>query len=144
MGPSWSPQARHATYGIRKCFLFLLQCQLMLVIIQVSWARRALPSTCSIAHPASVEHPVGRCGTPGTLRFCPHWTLLSASIGLTSFLCPYRTLLSIPNGLASFLCSHWVHIASPYQFLACLVQLPPILSTTDILWLSCFCFPLLR
>ncbi|XP_055993842.1 transmembrane protein 94 isoform X2 [Sorex fumeus] len=55
-------QARHATYGIRKSFLFLLQCQLMLVAI---------------------------------------------------------------------------------QFLACLVQLPPILSTTDILWLSCFCFPLL-
>ncbi|XP_072846654.1 transmembrane protein 94 isoform X10 [Pogona vitticeps] len=27
-------QARHATYGIRKCFLFLLQCQLALVIIQ--------------------------------------------------------------------------------------------------------------
>ncbi|KAH0518681.1 hypothetical protein LTLLF_115435 [Microtus ochrogaster] len=27
-------QARHATYGIRKCFLFLLQCQLTLVIIQ--------------------------------------------------------------------------------------------------------------
>nr|XP_056713530.1 transmembrane protein 94 isoform X1 [Euleptes europaea] len=55
-------QARHATYGIRKCFLFLLQCQLALVII---------------------------------------------------------------------------------QFLSCLVQLPPILSTTDILWLSCFCYPLL-
>ena len=30
------------------------------------------------------------------------------------------------------------------QFLSCLVQLPPILSTTDILWLSCFCYPLLR
>ncbi|KAM9210912.1 transmembrane protein 94 isoform 7-T8 [Dugong dugon] len=55
-------QARHATYGIRKCFLFLLQCQLMLVVI---------------------------------------------------------------------------------QFLSCLVQLPPLLSTTDILWLSCFCYPLL-
>ncbi|XP_042112311.1 transmembrane protein 94 isoform X5 [Ovis aries] len=55
-------QARHATYGIRKCFLFLLQCQLTLVVI---------------------------------------------------------------------------------QFLSCLVQLPPILSTTDILWLSCFCYPLL-
>ncbi|XP_077183955.1 transmembrane protein 94 isoform X3 [Paroedura picta] len=55
-------QARHVTYGIRKCFLFLLQCQLALVII---------------------------------------------------------------------------------QFLSCLVQLPPILSTTDILWLSCFCYPLL-
>lgn len=27
-------QARHATYGIRKCFLFLLQCQLTLVVIQ--------------------------------------------------------------------------------------------------------------
>ncbi|XP_040885314.1 transmembrane protein 94-like [Toxotes jaculatrix] len=27
-------QARHTTYGIRKCFLFLLQCQLSLVIIQ--------------------------------------------------------------------------------------------------------------
>ncbi|CAJ0950413.1 unnamed protein product [Ranitomeya imitator] len=56
-------QARNATYGIRKCFLFLLQCQLTLVIV---------------------------------------------------------------------------------QFLACLIQLPPCLSTTDILWLSCFCFPLLR
>ncbi|XP_075702067.1 transmembrane protein 94 isoform X2 [Rhinoderma darwinii] len=55
-------QARHATYGIRKCFLFLLQCQLTLVNV---------------------------------------------------------------------------------QFLACLIQLPPCLSTTDILWLSCFCFPLL-
>nr|XP_031324931.1 transmembrane protein 94 isoform X1 [Camelus dromedarius] len=55
-------QARHATYGIRKCFLFLLQCQLTLVVI---------------------------------------------------------------------------------QFLSCLVQLPPILSTTDILWLSSFCYPLL-
>ena len=29
------------------------------------------------------------------------------------------------------------------QFLSCLVQLPPLLSTTDILWLSCFCYPLL-
>ncbi|XP_036853022.2 transmembrane protein 94 isoform X1 [Manis javanica] len=55
-------QARHATYGVRKCFLFLLQCQLTLVVI---------------------------------------------------------------------------------QFLSCLVQLPPLLSTTDILWLSCFCYPLL-
>ncbi|KAG8446140.1 hypothetical protein GDO86_013849 [Hymenochirus boettgeri] len=55
-------QARHSTYGIRKCFLFLLQCQLTLVIV---------------------------------------------------------------------------------QFLACVLQLPPILSTTDILWLSCFCYPLL-
>ncbi|XP_040186186.1 transmembrane protein 94 isoform X5 [Rana temporaria] len=55
-------QARHATYGIRKCFLFLLQCQLTLVMV---------------------------------------------------------------------------------QFLACLLQLPPVLSTTDILWLSCFCYPLL-
>ncbi|XP_043940880.1 transmembrane protein 94 isoform X2 [Protopterus annectens] len=55
-------QARHTSYGIRKCFLFLFQCQLTLVIV---------------------------------------------------------------------------------QFLACLVQLPPPLSTTDILWLSCFCCPLL-
>ncbi|XP_062858998.1 transmembrane protein 94 isoform X2 [Trichomycterus rosablanca] len=55
-------QARHTTYGIRKCFLFLLQCQLTLVII---------------------------------------------------------------------------------QFLACLIQLPPPLNITDILWLSCFCYPLL-
>ncbi|XP_051851060.1 transmembrane protein 94 isoform X8 [Antechinus flavipes] len=55
-------QARHATYGIRKCFLFLLQCQLTLVVI---------------------------------------------------------------------------------QFLSCLVQMPPLLGTTDILWLSCFCYPLL-
>uniref|UniRef100_A0A8C4SUU1 Transmembrane protein 94 n=1 Tax=Erpetoichthys calabaricus TaxID=27687 RepID=A0A8C4SUU1_ERPCA len=55
-------QARHTTYGIRKCFLFLLQCQLTLVII---------------------------------------------------------------------------------QFVACLVQLPPPINITDILWLSCFCFPLL-
>uniref|UniRef100_A0A5F8GF47 Transmembrane protein 94 n=1 Tax=Monodelphis domestica TaxID=13616 RepID=A0A5F8GF47_MONDO len=55
-------QARHATYGIRKCFLFLLQCQLTLVVM---------------------------------------------------------------------------------QFLSCLVQLPPLLGTTDILWLSCFCYPLL-
>lgn len=28
-------QARHTTSGIRKCFLFLLQCQLSLVIVQV-------------------------------------------------------------------------------------------------------------
>ncbi|XP_029102576.1 transmembrane protein 94 isoform X1 [Scleropages formosus] len=55
-------QARHTTYGIRKCFLFLLQCQLTLVII---------------------------------------------------------------------------------QFLACLAQLPPPMNITDILWLSCFCYPLL-
>ncbi|XP_019731271.1 transmembrane protein 94 isoform X2 [Hippocampus comes] len=55
-------QARHTTYGIRKCFLFLLQCQLSLVII---------------------------------------------------------------------------------QFLACLAQLPPPMNITDILWLSCFSFPLL-
>ncbi|XP_017339596.1 transmembrane protein 94 isoform X2 [Ictalurus punctatus] len=55
-------QARHTTYGIRKCFLFLLQCQLTLVLI---------------------------------------------------------------------------------QFLACLTQLPPPLNITDILWLSCFCYPLL-
>lgn len=55
-------QARHTTYGIRKCFLFLLQCQLTLVII---------------------------------------------------------------------------------QFLACLIQMPPPMNITDILWLSCFCYPLL-
>ncbi|XP_048466673.1 transmembrane protein 94 isoform X1 [Rhincodon typus] len=55
-------QARHTAYGIRKCFLFLLQCQLTLVLV---------------------------------------------------------------------------------QFLACLVQLPPPLGTTDVLWLSCFCYPLL-
>uniref|UniRef100_W5N072 Transmembrane protein 94 n=1 Tax=Lepisosteus oculatus TaxID=7918 RepID=W5N072_LEPOC len=55
-------QARHTTYGIRKCFLFLLQCQLTLVII---------------------------------------------------------------------------------QFLACLLQLPPPINITDLLWLSCFCYPLL-
>ncbi|KAJ8246442.1 hypothetical protein GJAV_G00267840 [Gymnothorax javanicus] len=55
-------QARHTTYGIRKCFLFLLQCQLTLVII---------------------------------------------------------------------------------QFVACLSQLPPPMNITDILWLSCFCFPLI-
>lgn len=30
------------------------------------------------------------------------------------------------------------------QFLACLVQLPPPMNTTDILWLSCFSCPLLR
>ncbi|XP_053564982.1 transmembrane protein 94 isoform X2 [Bombina bombina] len=55
-------QARHSTYCIRKSFLFLLQCQLSLVIV---------------------------------------------------------------------------------QFLACVLQLPPFLSTTDILWLSCFSYPLL-
>uniref|UniRef100_A0A1A8BDJ4 KIAA0195 n=1 Tax=Nothobranchius kadleci TaxID=1051664 RepID=A0A1A8BDJ4_NOTKA len=55
-------QARHTTSGIRKCFLFLLQCQLSLVII---------------------------------------------------------------------------------QFLAYLVQLPPPMNTTDILWVSCFSCPLL-
>ncbi|CAF90400.1 unnamed protein product, partial [Tetraodon nigroviridis] len=55
-------QARHTTYGIRKCFLFLLQCQLSLVII---------------------------------------------------------------------------------QFLACLAQLPPPITASDILWLSCFTCPLL-
>uniref|UniRef100_M4AJS8 Transmembrane protein 94 n=1 Tax=Xiphophorus maculatus TaxID=8083 RepID=M4AJS8_XIPMA len=55
-------QARHTTSGIRKCFLFLLQCQLSLVIL---------------------------------------------------------------------------------QFLACLAQLPPPMNTTDILWMSCFCCPLL-
>lgn len=30
------------------------------------------------------------------------------------------------------------------QFLACLVQLPPPMNTTDILWVSCFSCPLLR
>ncbi|KAG2460772.1 TMM94 protein, partial [Polypterus senegalus] len=29
------------------------------------------------------------------------------------------------------------------QFVACLAQLPPPINITDILWLSCFCFPLL-
>ncbi|KPP72939.1 hypothetical protein Z043_108016 [Scleropages formosus] len=29
------------------------------------------------------------------------------------------------------------------QFLACLAQLPPPMNITDILWLSCFCYPLL-
>ncbi|XP_047232729.1 transmembrane protein 94 isoform X4 [Girardinichthys multiradiatus] len=55
-------QARHTTSSIRKCFLFLLQCQLCLVIL---------------------------------------------------------------------------------QFLACLAQLPPPMNTTDILWMSCFSYPLL-
>ncbi|XP_030634876.1 transmembrane protein 94-like [Chanos chanos] len=55
-------QARHVTAGIRKCFLFLLQCQLSLVLIQI---------------------------------------------------------------------------------LACLCQLPPPLGTSDVLFLSCFYFPLL-
>ncbi|TMS22446.1 Transmembrane protein 94, partial [Larimichthys crocea] len=33
-GGGFNGEARHTTYGIRKCFLFLLQCQLSLVIIQ--------------------------------------------------------------------------------------------------------------
>ncbi|XP_061665554.1 transmembrane protein 94 isoform X4 [Syngnathoides biaculeatus] len=36
-------QARHTTYGIRKCFLFLLQCQLSLVIIQFVACLAQLP-----------------------------------------------------------------------------------------------------
>uniref|UniRef100_A0A3P8UWB3 Transmembrane protein 94 n=1 Tax=Cynoglossus semilaevis TaxID=244447 RepID=A0A3P8UWB3_CYNSE len=36
-------QARHTTYGIRKCFLFLLQCQLCLVIIQFLACLAQLP-----------------------------------------------------------------------------------------------------
>ncbi|XP_044034414.1 transmembrane protein 94 isoform X4 [Siniperca chuatsi] len=36
-------QARHTTYGIRKCFLFLLQCQLSLVIIQFLACLAQLP-----------------------------------------------------------------------------------------------------
>ncbi|XP_049614468.1 endoplasmic reticulum magnesium-transporting P-type ATPase [Syngnathus scovelli] len=36
-------QARHTTYGIRKCFLFLLQCQLTLVIIQFLSCLAQLP-----------------------------------------------------------------------------------------------------
>ncbi|KAJ4939049.1 hypothetical protein JOQ06_028512, partial [Pogonophryne albipinna] len=36
-------QARHTTYGIRKCFLFLLQCQLSLVILQFLACLAQLP-----------------------------------------------------------------------------------------------------
>ncbi|XP_037610869.1 transmembrane protein 94 isoform X5 [Sebastes umbrosus] len=36
-------QARHTTYGIRKCFLFLLQCQLSLVVIQFLACLAQLP-----------------------------------------------------------------------------------------------------
>ncbi|TNN03543.1 hypothetical protein fugu_000572 [Takifugu bimaculatus] len=36
-------QARHTTYGIRKCFLFLLQCQLSLVFIQFLACLAQLP-----------------------------------------------------------------------------------------------------
>lgn len=49
-----------------------------------------------------------------------------------------RTLLSL---LVLLLITPFAVFA---QFLSCLMQLPPILSTTDILWLSCFCYPLLR
>lgn len=41
-------QARHTTYGIRKCFLFLLQCQLSLVIIQFLACLAQLPPPMNI------------------------------------------------------------------------------------------------
>lgn len=41
-------QARHLTYGIRKCFLFLLQCQLSLVIIQFLACLAQLPPPMNI------------------------------------------------------------------------------------------------
>ncbi|XP_063077900.1 transmembrane protein 94 isoform X2 [Engraulis encrasicolus] len=41
-------QARHTTYGIRKCFLFLLQCQLTLVIIQFLAAVVQLPPPMNV------------------------------------------------------------------------------------------------
>lgn len=41
-------QARHTTYGIRKCFLFLLQCQLSLVIIQFLACIAQLPPPMNI------------------------------------------------------------------------------------------------
>uniref|UniRef100_A0A8C9TT75 Transmembrane protein 94 n=1 Tax=Scleropages formosus TaxID=113540 RepID=A0A8C9TT75_SCLFO len=41
-------QARHTTYGIRKCFLFLLQCQLTLVIIQFLACLAQLPPPMNI------------------------------------------------------------------------------------------------
>ncbi|KAJ6660318.1 hypothetical protein lerEdw1_017741 [Lerista edwardsae] len=45
-------QARHATYGIRKCFLFLLQCQLALVIIQGEMnVEKARPSISLLGKP---------------------------------------------------------------------------------------------
>lgn len=53
-----------------------------------------------------------------------------------------RAALRLPaSSLSEFNRAFWALLG---QFLSCLVQLPPLLSTTDILWLSCFCYPLLR
>ncbi|XP_046888146.1 transmembrane protein 94 isoform X4 [Hypomesus transpacificus] len=41
-------QARHTSYGIRKCFLFLLQCQLSLVVIQFLACLAQLPPPMNI------------------------------------------------------------------------------------------------
>lgn len=41
-------QARHTTYGIRKCFLFLLQCQLSLVMIQFLACLAQMPPPINI------------------------------------------------------------------------------------------------
>ena len=48
-------QARHTTYGIRKCFLFLLQCQLSLVIIQVGGRLNLYPGHNVLAEPVYGE-----------------------------------------------------------------------------------------
>uniref|UniRef100_A0A452EJ51 Transmembrane protein 94 n=1 Tax=Capra hircus TaxID=9925 RepID=A0A452EJ51_CAPHI len=64
-------QARHATYGIRKCFLFLLQCQLTLVVIQ------------SLFFTVSLFFSISLLGKP------PHSSIMSMATG--------KNLQSIPK-----------------------------------------------
>ncbi|XP_060716255.1 transmembrane protein 94-like [Tachysurus vachellii] len=59
-------QARHTTAGIRKCFLFLLQCQLSLVLIQI------LACMCQLPPPLATSDVL--------LLSCCYYPLLSVSL----------------------------------------------------------------
>ncbi|XP_035260533.1 transmembrane protein 94-like isoform X2 [Anguilla anguilla] len=74
-------QARHTTAGIRKCFLFLLQCQLSVVLIQV------LACVCQLPPPL---------GTSDVLFLsCLHFPLISVSLlGKPSD----STIMKVPTG----------------------------------------------
>ncbi|KAK3530611.1 hypothetical protein QTP86_028870, partial [Hemibagrus guttatus] len=101
-------QARHTTAGIRKCFLFLLQCQLSLVLIQTHFHVQCLVlNICLITvHLSSVsllgkpsDSSIMKVPTGKNLRFLPKKTLrffvlcFSVKFGLT--VCIYLTCFGL-------------------------------------------------
>lgn len=95
---------------------------------------------------AQLKGPLSPSDTAGLLEMTPEQNSVPSRPSSTrpgrKHLGPGRGSLGLPVSYLSE--SNRASWALLVQFLSCLVQLPPLLSTTDILWLSCFCYPLLR